>query len=178
MGRGKADLSKGKTMDMTVQSASGDVRTMLLDAIVAVQAASASGKSATVKIEEQASDPALKDLLRQGSRHAEEWRERLSAASQMLGGTQAAAEGNPIIDAIQQVGGKIISKATDATARDLGIIASGQLALHYYIAAFGTMAAYAQMLGMDEVAQPLHACLDEAKRGDARYTELADRLGK
>ena len=46
--------------------------------------------------------------------------------------------GSPIIDAIQQVGGKIIHKATGPIARDLGIIASGQLAWHYYIAAFGT----------------------------------------
>ena len=66
-----------------------------------------------------------------------------------------------------------MQKATDPVARDLGIIASGQLALHYYISAFGTMAAYAKMLGMTEVAQSIHECLEEAKRGDERYTELA-----
>ena len=163
-------------MDKAVQSAGGDVKTMLLDAIVAVQAASASGKSATAKIEEQANDPALKELLRQGTKHAESWRERLAAASQKLGGAEAAVDSNPIVDAIQQVGGKIISKATDPIARDLGIVASGQLALHYYISAFGTMAAYAKMLGMEEVAQSLHTCLDEAKKGDERYTEIAEKI--
>ena len=165
-------------MDIAAQGTNGDVKAMLLDAVVAVQAASASGKHATSKIEEQASDPALKTLLQQGSRHAQGWQERLSTASRTLGGTQAGAEGNPIIDAIQQVGGKIIGSTTDPAARDLGIIASGQLALHYYIAAFGTMAAYARMLGMEDVAQSLHACLDEAKQGDEWYTELAGKIAK
>ena len=165
-------------MDMAVQSASGDVKTMLQDAIMAVQAASASGKAATVKIEEQATDPALKELLQQGSKHAASWEERLSTASRQLGGAQPGAQDNPIVDAIQHVGGKIIGKATDATARDLGIIASGQLALHYYIAAFGTMAAYAKMLGMEEVAQSLHTCLQEARKGDELYTELPGKVSK
>ena len=165
-------------MDMSVQSTSADVKTMLQDAITAVQAAGAAGKHATMKIQEQASDSELKELLQQGSKHAEAWQERLSAASQKVGGAQAETQGNPIIDAIQQVGGKIISKAADSTARDLGIIASGQLALHYYIAAFGTMASYAKMLGMEEVAQSLHTCLEEAKKGDERYTELAGKIGK
>ena len=165
-------------MDMSVQSAGADVKTMLQDAIVAVQAAGASGKHATLKIQEHATDAELKELLQQGSKHAEAWQERLSQASQTMGGAQAETAGNPIIDAIQQVGGKIISKATDATARDLGIIASGQLALHYYISAFGTMASYAKMLGMEEVAQSLHKCLQEAKKGDERYTELADKISK
>ncbi len=165
-------------MDMSAQSGSADVKTMLQDAITAVQAAGESGKHATMKIQEQASDAGLKELLQHGSQHAEAWAERLSAANEKLGGVQSQTQGNPIIDAIQQVGGKIISKATDSVARDLGIIASGQLALHYYISAFGTMASYAKMLGMDEVAQSLHTCLEEAKKGDERYTELAARIGK
>ncbi len=165
-------------MDMSAQGATADVRTMLQDAITAVQAAGESGKHATAKIQEQASDSGLKELLQHGSKHAETWAERLAQASAKLGAAQSQTQANPIIDAIQQVGGKIISKAADPVARDLGIIASGQLALHYYIAAFGTMASYARMLGMEEVAQSLHTCLEEAKKGDERYTELANKLGK
>ena len=125
---------------MAAQGARGDIEIMLQDAIAAMLAASASGSEATLKIEQQASDTDLKDMLRQGSRHAETWRERLSAANEKLGGGQTPTGSNPIIDALQQVGGKIIGKAADPAARDLGIIASGQLVVHYYIAAFGTMA--------------------------------------
>ncbi len=162
---------------MAIQSAKQDVTTMLQDALVAVQAASASAREATGKVVEQATHPELKEVLQQGSKYAEAWRERLAAAAGQVGGGQSATPGNPILDAIQQVGGKIIHKAADPTARDLGIIASGQLALHYYIAAFGTMAAYADMLGMPDVARSIHDCLREAKLGDERYTELATKLG-
>lgn len=164
-------------MDVGVQSANEDVKVMLRDAVTAVQAASASGREATSKIEEMATHPELKEALRQGSKYSETWRERLAQAAQTIGAAGQPEGGNPIIDAIQQVGGKIMHKATDPTARDLGIIASGQLALHYYIAAFGTMSAYANLLGMQEVAQSIHQCLDEAKRGDERYTELASKIG-
>ena len=174
----RADMDKGtEIMAMAAESANQDVTVMLRDAIVAVEAASASGREATSKIEEQANHPELKELMRQGSKYSETWRERLAAAAEKVGGRSPAVDGNPIIDAIQQVGGKIIQQAKDPVARDLGIIASGQLALHYYISAFGTMAAYAKMLGLTEVAQSLHECLEEAKRGDERYTEFAEKIG-
>ena len=163
-------------MDMSVQSENQDIKTMLQDAITAVQAASASGREATQKIEAQANHPELKEMMRQGSKHSEAWAQRLSQAAQQAGAGLGDGQGNPIIDAIQQVGGKIIGTATDPVARDLGIIASGQLALHYYIAAFGTMAAYANLLGMGDVAQSIHQCLEEARRGDERYTELAGKI--
>ncbi len=166
-------------MDIAVQGASADVKAMLLDAIVAVQAASASGHEAAAKVADMASNPELKQALEQGSKYAETWRERLGQAAQAAGGGgQVSTAGNPIIDAIQQAGGKIMHNATDPVARDLGIIASGQLALHYYIAAFGTMSAYAKMLELPEVGQSLHECLEEAKRGDERYTELAAAIAR
>ena len=163
-------------MDTNVQGAHDDITTMLQDAITAVQAASSAGRAATQKIEAQANHPELKEMMRQGSQHSEQWAQRLGRAAEQAGAGQGAEPSNPIIDAIQQVGGKIITKATDPVARDLGIIASGQLALHYYIAAFGTMAAYAKLLGMQEVAQTIHQCLDEARRGDERYTQLAGKI--
>lgn len=163
-------------MEMASQSGNQDVKTMLQDAVMALQAASASGAEVTSKIAAQAGNPELKELLQHGSRHSAEWRERMSRIAGDLGAGGQAGQGNPVVDAIQQVGGKIIGKASDPTARDLGIIASGQLALHYYIAAFGTMAAYAKSLGMQDAAQTIHQCLQEARQGDERYSELAAKI--
>ena len=165
-------------MDMAEQSGDQDIKAKLQDAIMALEAASAAGREATREIQEQANAPELKALLQQGSERADTWRERLNEAlAQMGANPSSTASGNPILDAVQQVGSKIIHKATDPTARDLGIIATGQLALHYYIAAFGTMTAYAKRLGMAEVAGSIHKCLQEAKQGDERYTELAAKIG-
>ena len=165
-------------MAMAESDAKEDLTSMLRDAIMALQAANASGRDATSRIEQEANDPELKELLQQGSRYSESWRERLARVAEQVGGSAVAGEGNPVIDAIQQVGGKIIKTTHEPMARDLGIIASGQLALHYYIAAFGTTAAYANLLGEQDVAATIHECLQEAKQGDERYTELAAKLGK
>ena len=164
-------------MEAGVQSANEDVKTMLRDAIMGGQAACASAAETTKKVAEMAANPELKEAVQQGSKFTSEWHERMGKAASMVGGGQQMA-GNPIMEAIEQVGGKIMREAKDPVARDLGIIATGQLALHYYISAFGTMAAYAKMLGMQDVAQSIHQCGQEAKQGDERYTELAAKIAK
>ena len=67
-------------MDMAVQSANEDVKVMLQDAIMGVQAASASGQDALSKIVEMATHPELKEVLQHGSHVANTWRERLAQA--------------------------------------------------------------------------------------------------
>ena len=71
---------------------------------------------------------------------------------------------------------QIHQQAPDATSRNLGIIAAGQLALHYWIASFGTMASYLGALGMDDAASAVKASADEAKTANQQHTELAAKL--
>ncbi len=77
----------------------------------------------------------------QGHAQAQIWADRLTRVQEMVHGTTGDGN-NPIIRAHQEVAHKIASHAKDPVERDLGIIAAGQLALHYYVAAFGTLAAY------------------------------------
>ena len=51
---------------------------------------------------------------------------------------EAQTQDNPILQAHYEVSKRIRGEASDAQTRDLGIVAAGQLALHYWIAAFGT----------------------------------------
>ena len=153
-----------------------DVKSMLQDAIKAVKAASASSQEAARKIEQKAHNPELKTLLQQGSTHAEAWHDRLATAAERLCGAQYTAQNTPAVDAAPPVDGEMINSNSQQTVRDLGIIAGGQLTMHYYIAAFGTMAAYANMLDMPDVAAAIRACLQEAKQSDAQYTELAAKI--
>lgn len=60
--------------------------------------------------------------------------------------------------------------------RDAGIIAQGQIALHYHIAAYGTFAAYVKVLGINEAAATLKGMVEETKAVDERYSRLAERL--
>ena len=78
--------------------------------------------------------------------------------------------------ALYEVGDRIRKSASDDYSRDLGIIAAGQMALHYWIAAFGTMANYTGQLGMNDVAQDMKACVNEAKQADEAHTAIAEQI--
>ena len=84
--------------------------------------------------------------------------------------------GNPVLEAHFEVSKKIRQKAPDAMSRDLGIIAASQLALHYWIAAFGTLGNYAAKLDMTQAAQNMRTCLEEAKQADQQHTALAEKM--
>ncbi len=65
----------------------------------------------------------------------------------------------------------------DSDSRDAMIIAQYQRMVHYAIAGYGTLAAYANRLGLDGDAAVLKRCLDETYDGDRRMTEIATKGG-
>lgn len=66
---------------------------------------------------------------------------------------------------------------SDDDARDAMIIAQYQRMVHYAIAGYGTLAAFANRLGLDGDAAVLKRCLDETYDGDHRMTEIATTGG-
>lgn len=67
-----------------------------------------------------------------------------------------------------------ILKETEAgVVRDAGIIAASQKIEHYEIASYGTLRAFAEVLGLMEVEQLLAETLQEEKDSDAELTILA-----
>lgn len=78
-----------------------------------------------------------------------------------------------MLEGLYGVSRQIRQQAPDDASRDLGIIANGQLALHYWIAAFGTIRAYAEQLGLSGIAQAMQTSLDEAKAADERHNQIA-----
>ena len=138
------------------------LRHLTQQGIQAVQAACKMGQEATKKVEGMVTAPELKEYLQRGNERTRQWTERLSQVQQTTHGTNEEGD-NPIIRAHQEVADRIAEHARDPQERDLGLIASGQLALHYYIAAFGTLASYVDAMGEKEAASLLKQCADEAK---------------
>ena len=62
----------------------------------------------------------------------------------------------------------------DESTRDARLIAAGQRAEHYEMAAYGTLAAWADTMGHSDVADLLRQTLDEEKAADAKLTEIAE----
>lgn len=129
---------------------------------------------ATDDIQNDASHPDLKDALRQGEETSKQWQQRLKSAIEKVGGDGPSE--NPILKAHYEVSERIRGEAPSDDARDLGIIAQGQMALHYWIATFGTMKTYADRLGMDDVASDMSKCADEAGEADEKHTQLAHAI--
>jgi len=147
---------------------------LIKDGLSAQQAGSKVAAKATDDIQDDATNTELKSLLEQGNNTAKQWQQRIEQAIAEAGGVDE--QDNEILEAHYEVSKKIRQEAETDTVRDLGIIASGQLALHYWIASFGTVASYAEAVGLAQTAQQLHRSVDEAKQADEQHTALAKRL--
>jgi ferritin-like metal-binding protein YciE len=153
---------------------SEDLKQLVKDGLAAQQAGSKVAAKATADILDDATNPELKTLLQRGNDTAKQWQQRLERAITEAGGVDS--QDNEILEAHYEVSKEIRSQADTDEVRDLGIIASGQMALHYWIASFGTVASYAKAVGLTQTAQELHQCVDDAKQADEQHTALAERL--
>jgi len=62
----------------------------------------------------------------------------------------------------------------DGPTMDACLIAAGQRAEHYEMAAYGTLVAWAKAMGHDEAAGLLEEILAEEKAADEKLTQLAE----
>jgi rubrerythrin len=75
---------------------------------------------------------------------------------------------------IVEEGSEILKEDFPEFVMDALILAAAQRAEHYEMAAYGTVAAWADQLGQPEIAELLRETLEEEKRADALLTELAE----
>ncbi|UYZ64411.1 YciE/YciF ferroxidase family protein [Hymenobacter weizhouensis] len=154
--------------------ANEQLKTLIQQGLAALKAGSQVAAGATAEIQNDVRNPQLKQALEQGNETAKQWAARIERAHQEAGGS--GEQRNPILEAHYEVSQKIRQQAPDDTTRDLGIIAAGQLALHYWIASFGTLRTYAAQAGLGQTEQDLQACLDEAKQADEQHTRIAEHI--
>ena len=78
------------------------------------------------------------------------------------------------IAGIIEEGKSIMEEDFDEVTMDACLIAAGQRAEHYEMAAYGTLVAWARVLGHDEAAELLQENLDEEKAADEKLSSLAE----
>ncbi|MDV2984767.1 UNVERIFIED_CONTAM: DUF892 family protein [Methylobacteriaceae bacterium AG10] len=147
------------------------LKTLVAQGLAAMKNGGKVAAAATDEIRNDARHPDLKAALEQGNTTAQQWAQRIDQALQQVGGS--GEQKNPVLEGLYEVSRQIRHQAPDDASRDLGIIANGQLALHYWIAAFGTIRAYAEHLGESETARAMQTSLDEAKAADERHNTIA-----
>ncbi|RYZ94172.1 MAG: DUF892 family protein [Proteobacteria bacterium] len=148
-------------------------REWYIQGLQALKSASELGKQAAQASADAATNPELKRAVQEGSQKAEEHARIIGQLLEKAGGS-AGGKQNEIMEGICAGNQQVIEAAGDAETRDAAVIASGQIALHYYIAAYGTLASTAKHLGLTEEAAQISAMNDDIKAQDERYTQMAE----
>ena len=73
-------------------------------------------------------------------------------------------------------GDELMGEDAPEAVLDAGLISAAQKVEHYEIAAYGTMATYAEILGMNNALKLLKQTLAEEKETDEKLTQLASTI--
>jgi ferritin-like metal-binding protein YciE len=125
------------------------------------------------KMAKAATSPVLRDAFQT---HLEETRGQIERLEQVMEGLGEKARGKHCdgIEGIIEEGSAVMEEDFDDATLDACLIASGQRAEHYEIAAYGTLVAWAKAMGHDDAATLLQETLDEEKAADEKLTSLAE----
>ena len=122
---------------------------------------------------------ASSEELRQGlEKHLEQTKghvERLQQIFEMLGEKPTGKKCVGMEGLIKE-GAEIMSEDFEDEVMDAALISAAQRVEHYEIAAYGTVAAYADLLGESEHVSLLKETLDEEKETDQKLTELSKEI--
>ena len=108
--------------------------------------------------------------------HLEETRGHVERLEQVFESLEEKVRGKHCegIAGIIEEGKSIMEEDFDEAAMDACLIAAGQSAEHYEMAAYGTLVAWARAMGHTEAADLLQETLDEEKAADEKLTTLAE----
>jgi ferritin-like metal-binding protein YciE len=71
-------------------------------------------------------------------------------------------------------GSEILEEEGEKSVLDAGIIVAAQKVEHYEMAGYGSVRAFAQLLGQEEAAQVLQTTLDEESKANELLSQLAE----
>jgi len=111
---------------------------------------------------------AFSNHLRETERHIQ----RLEQVFRTIGEPVRGKKCDGLMGIIEE-GKSAIDELEEGPVLDAALIAGGQRAEHYEIAAYGTLAYFAEMLGNDKAKELLGQTLDEEKAADEKLSVIA-----
>jgi len=122
---------------------------------------------------EKAHDAQLKLGFETHLRETENHVKRLEKVFQMHG-TEPLGVDCPAIDGIIEEADDVAGDVEDSAVLDAALIAAAQTVEHYEITRYGSLIAWAQLLGRNDCASVLQQTLDEEKATDKKLTAMAE----
>jgi ferritin-like metal-binding protein YciE len=124
------------------------------------------------KMAKAAADPQLKAGFEEHRDQTEGHVERLEQIFEMLGVPARGKQCDAILGILEE-GKEIMTDYKGTLALDAGLISSAQAVEHYEMARYGTLKAWATLLGRRDAAQLLDATYKEESATDKKLSELA-----
>jgi ferritin-like metal-binding protein YciE len=124
------------------------------------------------KLAKTASSPKLREAF---ETHLEETQGQIERLERVFESLDEKVRGKHCdgIAGIIEEGKSIMEEDFDETTMDACLIAAGQRAEHYEMAAYGTLVAWARAMGHSQAAELLQETLEEEKAADKKLSSLA-----
>jgi ferritin-like metal-binding protein YciE len=151
----------------------GNLRAAFIDELRDAYDAEKQLTKALPKMAKAASSPELRTAFEE---HLEETRGQIERLEQVFGSLDEKVRGKHCegIAGIIEEGKGVMEEDFDDATMDACLIAGGQRAEHYEMAAYGTLIAWAKAMGHMDVVDLLQQTLDEEKAADEKLTALAE----
>ena len=122
---------------------------------------------------EKATDPQLKQAFQT---HLAETKGHVTRVEEVfrLHGHEAKGVNCPVIDGLVEEAEEIMSDADDPEVLDAALLSAAQAVEHYEITRYGTLIAWAQQLGKNDIAALFKQTLAEEKAADQKLTTIAE----
>lgn len=124
------------------------------------------------KMSKAANDPKLSEAFTLHLAETKNHVVRLEAVLTGLG-LSTRAKKCPAMEGLLKEADELTEEYADSSALDAALITAAQKVEHYEIATYGTMRAFAQRLGYEDVVKLLTQTLEEEGKADQALTEIA-----
>jgi len=126
------------------------------------------------KMIQKASEEELKNALEDHRQVTEQQVGRLEEIFSKLDESTTFRQKCKGMEGLLEEGSDLLEEDAPEQILDAGIIGAAQRVEHYEIAAYGTVIAFARLLGEDRAVRLLEETLNEEKEADEKLTEIAE----
>jgi ferritin-like metal-binding protein YciE len=158
---------------MTMQKDS--LRELYIDELRDLYSAETQLVKALPKMAKAASKDQLRQALEEHLRQTSEHVSRLEQIFEQLG-EKSTGKKCLGMEGLVKEGSEIMKEDFSDEVKDAGIIGAAQRVEHYEIAAYGTVRAFAELMGETEQVSLLEETLNEEKQADEKLTQLAEEV--
>jgi ferritin-like metal-binding protein YciE len=133
-------------------------------------------KALTKALPKMAKNATAEELVTAINDHLDVTREQVARMEEVFSvlGKKPQAKKCEAMEGLIKEGEEMLEHTNPGAVRDAGIIAAAQKVEHYEIASYGTLVAFANILGEVEAADLLQLTLDEEKDADVTLTQVAE----